>query len=102
MSVATATVSRVGQLLLVRLLTAGKKGPGPKRLREEVGRFLPQRMTDEQWQTLVEELTQAGLITSKPLALTDVGRAEALAILGVESLPPRATWSTVRQRYLVP
>src|SRR5882724_1566476 len=98
----TGTVSRLGQLLLVRLLTAGKRGLGPKQLRQDLERFLPQPLSPQQWQTLVEEVVNAGLAAVRPLRLTDAGRARALAVLGIDALPPRANWNTVRQRYLVP
>jgi hypothetical protein len=41
------------------------------------------------------------LIAAKSLQLTDQGRELGLNFLGVDKLPPRVNWKTVRTRYLV-
>jgi hypothetical protein len=101
MMMQTVATSILPDLILARLLVAGKRAVGPKKLRDDVERLSP-TPTGEQWEATVEELADAGFLTRKPLRLTDTGRARALAFLEVESLPPRANWGTVQGRYLVP
>ncbi|WP_044241793.1 hypothetical protein [Chondromyces apiculatus] len=49
-------------------------------------------------------LERAGLVIceGRTLRLTEAGRRQGLAALGVEALPARASWKTLRQDYLVP
>ncbi len=98
----TVSTSLVGELILARLLTSGKKAPRPKQLRDDIGRFFKHPPNGEQWQEYVEDLVNAGLLTTGPYELTDAGRAQAFKFLGLESLPPRTNWKTLRARYLVP
>lgn len=93
--------SLVGNLILARLLTAGKRPLSPAKLREDLSRLFPHPPIGEQWQGHLEELTQAGMITMKPLRLTESGRSEALAFLGLEALPPRTDWRALQRGYLV-
>jgi hypothetical protein len=102
MTTVTAPAHLVGELILVRLLVAGKRAPSLRDLRKQLERFFKYPPTAEQWQTYLDELSSAGLLTVKPFVLTDPGRARALEFLGLEALPPGANWKTVRGRYLVP
>jgi hypothetical protein len=102
MSTQTATISRVGNLILVRLLTAGRRAPSPKKLKDDLARFFKFPPTEEQWQPYFQELEQAGMLELRPYRLTDTGREAALEFLGLRELPPRTTWNTLRTRYLVP
>lgn len=99
---ATARLTRAAEFLLVRLLAPVKRPPPPARLRQELGRLLREPFDGARWEALLGELAEAGLITRKPLELTEAGRAQALDQLGLKHLPPRATWRTLRDRYLVP
>ncbi len=95
-------VSRVGELVLARLLAVGKRPPTPGRLRSEIERFLRQKPSSEQWQAQLDELVGAGLLAIKPYRLTETGKARALEFIGVEALPARANWGTIQAGYLVP
>jgi hypothetical protein len=64
--------------------------------------LLGEPLAADRWGALVEELAVAGLVTARPLRLTDSGREQALGLLGLRHLPPRATWRVLRDRYLVP
>ncbi|HEX5269366.1 MAG TPA: hypothetical protein VFW33_02710 [Gemmataceae bacterium] len=100
MTTQTAATSLPGEVILVRLLTG--KSLKPKKLRADVGALFPKTMSDERWQAELGELVAAGLLTAKNPRLTEAGRARALAFLGVDALPPRATWKSVKGRYLFP
>jgi len=102
MTTQTATISRVGNLILARLLTAGKRAPSPKKLKDDLARFFTFPPTEEQWQGHFQELEQAGMLELRPYRLTDAGRETALEFLGVRELPPRTNWNTLRNRYLLP
>jgi hypothetical protein len=88
--------------LLVRLLPPTRRPTPPSRLREEMGRLLREPLGADRWQSLVDELARAGMVADRPLRLTESGRAHALELLGIQHLPPRATWRVLRDRYLVP
>jgi len=88
--------------LLVRLLAPDRRPTPPSRLREELSRLLREPLDAERWQSLVGDLVGAGLVTAGPLRLTESGRAHALDLLGIQHLPPRATWRMLRDRYLIP
>jgi hypothetical protein len=98
----TATVSRVGNLILARLLTAGKRSPSPKKLKDDLARFFKFPPSEEQWQRYFQELEQAGMLELRPYRLTDAGRETGLEFLGLRELPPRTNWNTLRNRYLLP
>jgi hypothetical protein len=90
-----------GDLLLARLLPPTKRPPAPRDVRDAVGRFFRQPLADETWQKLLDELAEAGMLTTGPLRLTDAGRSRALEFLGVGELPTRCPWKTIRAKYLV-
>jgi hypothetical protein len=102
MTTATAAPTLVGRLILARLVTVTKRSPTPKKLREEMERFFAHAPNADQWKSHLDELVEAGLLLVQPYRLTDAGRAEALAFLGLQQLPSKATWKTVRDRFLVP
>jgi hypothetical protein len=98
----TVQTTRAGDLLLARLLPPTKRPPAPGRIRDDVARFFRNRPTDESWQDTIDGLVQAGLLTTRPLALTEAGRARALEFLGIGELPPKSTWATIQAQFLVP
>ncbi len=89
-------------LILTRLLVTGKRPLGPGKLRDDVNRLLESPPAAEEWQATLQEMEEAGLLSRKPLGMTDAGRQRALAFLGVETLPPNTDWRAVETRYLVP
>lgn len=102
MTTVAVSQGRVADLLLVRLLVPTRKPVPPSRLREDLGSLLPQPLGAGDWQKLVEDLASAGLLEAKPLRLTPAGEKQGLAVLGVEALPAKADWRTIKDRYLVP
>jgi hypothetical protein len=93
---------RAGELLLLRLLTVGKSSGGPEKLRQGLGRFFPEVPEKERWRALVSELQAAGLVTTRPLRLTEAGQSRALGVLGLTELPRGLNWRTLQSRYIVP
>jgi hypothetical protein len=89
-------------LILTRLLITGKRPVGPGKLRDDVNSLLASPPAAGEWQSTLENLEAHGLLTRKPLELTDAGRARALAFLGEDSLPPSTDWRTILMRYLIP
>jgi hypothetical protein len=98
----TAPVALVGDLVLARLLPPTKQAPSPARVRADVARFFRDPPSDERWQDTIDGLVGAGLVTTRPLRLTDAGRSRALAFLNTRELPPRCHWGTIQAKFLVP
>jgi hypothetical protein len=110
-----ATSSRVSLpfsecVLLVRLLTPAKKPPTLKKVKEDIGAVLATEPSSEQVQVWIDELRDAGFIQPAPgqarqkyskLGLTETGRAEALAFLGISVLPSKFEWKTAKAKYFV-
>ena len=98
--------SRLGQMILIRLLATGKP-PTRSDLDKAFRRYFAERlaMTSAAWDGLLEgtlrELTASSLIETKPFRLTERGRNSALAQLRIESLPARCMWRTLKNRHLV-
>jgi hypothetical protein len=103
----------IGELILVRLLTAGEKGELGSKVRKDLEPLLSHRWSGPELAGLVDraldELESAGLVVSRPgkskraaprIALTDGGRRRALEALGVAELRPRTTWAALRKTYL--
>jgi hypothetical protein len=102
MTTTTIAASRLGDLLLARLLPPCKRASGPTRLRASLRRVSGRPLSASEWQALVDTLVADGLVETRPLRLTDAGRIRALELLGIDALPPRASWRTIQDRYLVP
>jgi hypothetical protein len=89
-------------LILLRLLPE-KKSVGPTDLRTDLAVFFRHPPTTEQIKEAVDALKAEGFIApNKGQRATAAGRARALQFLGLEKLPPRANWGTVKAKYLVP
>lgn len=91
----------LADLILLRLLPE-QKSVAPKKLRADLAVFFRAAPAAEQTGEVVATLRAEGFITSKGQRATEAGRARALQFLGVEKLPPRANWRTVKAKYLVP
>jgi len=100
----TVPVTKTGRLILVRLLAPAKR-MNPSSLRKGLDSFFRGRPAGE-WKALFADtlaaLERDGLLTCKPLALTDAGRAEALDFLGLTELPPRVDWRKLKSGFLIP
>jgi hypothetical protein len=88
-------------LLLLRLLPQTRKPLVRSKVREALDPFLPGRLSAEAFNDLVDQARSDGLLANG-LRLTDAGRARALAILGLDAMPPRLQWRTIQSRYLTP
>jgi hypothetical protein len=100
------TSARLGELILVRLLAAGKKPPARSDLNKLERYFAgPVGITADKWKELLNgalaALQEDGWIEAKPFRLTDQGRARALGFLSVESVPGNLNWKSLRNRYLI-
>lgn len=102
----TGSPSRLGALILVWLLTRSDGGT-----RSEVDKalapLLEQLWSDAERRRAVESelATLEGMelikrIRKASIVLTDGGRREGLAVLGVKSLPEKTTWEMVKAKYL--
>ena len=98
----TAPTTLAGDLLLARLLPPTKRPPGPSKVRDDVSHFFRERPSDDRWQETIDGLINGALLTTRPMRLTDAGRACALEFLAVGELPPRSTWATIQAKFLVP
>ncbi|MDB5306937.1 MAG: hypothetical protein JWO38_1139 [Gemmataceae bacterium] len=92
----------LANLILVRLLAAGKTPPALNFVRKQVGDLFPHPPAEERFGDAVRGLRAAGLLPPRGQRLTPAGRARALAYLGVTDLPPRCTWPVLQSRFLVP
>jgi hypothetical protein len=97
----TVAVTKTGVLILARMLTKVAE----KKLRTDLEPFFRHQaigVSNNPIGEILDQLKREGLVSSKPFALTEAGRARALKCLGLESLPPRTTWSQIKSKYLVP
>lgn len=94
-------------LLLARLLPSGEKGEALAKIATDLKPLLGDAaiagpLADLKSRGLVADLPAKGK-GKKPTGkflLTDDGRSAALGFLGVESLPPKTTWATIKKSYL--
>jgi hypothetical protein len=102
----TVSITIVAQLFLTRLLVPLGKRPGTSSLRRALYPLFKDRYRDSEWQELCDytlgRLESDGLVTRAPVALTAAGRASALEFLGIEDLPARLSWRSLKNRFLVP
>jgi hypothetical protein len=105
--------SRVGYLLIVRLLIVADKGETAAKIRKDIEPLLanqsPGDVPVDRISPALRELESSGLISlihgkrknSIPrITLTNSGRQRGLEFLGVTPLPPRTTWSKLKKIYL--
>ena len=97
----SAATGILADLMLARLLPA-KASLAPKKLRDDLGPLFQRAPAVESFEETLAALRQVGLVTPKGQLLTEAGRARALEYLGIAELPPKANWTTVRTKYLVP
>lgn len=86
---------RLDLLILIRLATVAAKYPAE--LSKQLKPLVPIDDFKPAFDECVKTLVAAKLIETKPLRITDRGRARAAETLGVDVVPP---WQTVRSRYL--
>ncbi|MBP3955068.1 hypothetical protein J8F10_07215 [Gemmata sp. G18] len=91
----------LADLILLRLLPT-KASIQLKQLHTDLGVFFRRPMSAEHLEDALTELRADGFVAPKGQRATDAGRARALEYLGIEKLPPRANWTTVQAKYLVP
>lgn len=100
-------VSRVGELVLVWLLTRAEGKGSRSALSSALKSFASHRWSSGEWSTRLDEslaaLESGGLLQQtarKGVSLTKEGRARALAFLGMERLPKGLTWKKLRLTHL--
>ena len=98
----TVRTTLAADLLLARLLPPTKAQPKPTQVRNDVSRFFREPVTDETWQDLIDGLVNMGLLTARPLGLTEAGRSRALEFLGISELPAKCHWKDIRVQFLLP
>src|SRR5262245_47590414 len=98
---ATSAPAGVGDLILVRLLAAGRRAPSVAALSKQLGPFFDRGEGDGAWKELIADahrgLSEAGLVQKKPHQLTEAGRRRALAYLGLMERPARLDWNAVKK-----
>jgi hypothetical protein len=105
--------SRIGYLLLVRLLIVADRGETTAKIRKDIEPFLAHQSSGlapvDRISPALNELESSGLISvvhgkrknSIPrITPTKSGREQGLEFLGVISIPPRTTWSKLKKIYL--
>lgn len=103
-------ISRVGQLVMARLLAAGDAGATWNALKKDLEPLLGHRWAgselERQLRGELAALEGASLAvvvrkgkTEKP-TLTPAGRRRTLANLGIDELPPKTTWSQLKKTYV--
>ncbi len=100
----------VQDLILVRLLAAGKKGQTPSQMKKALAPLLGHVLTGGSVEAALKDATgalvQTRMVQKVPrgktaVCLTMDGRKKACAYLGVESLPATIRWQTLKDTYLV-
>jgi hypothetical protein len=100
------SATTLGDLCLVRLLAAPGKRSSRFLLRRSLYPLFRDRLRPDEWKRAFDEafarLESDGLVTQRPLGLTEAGRTAAVAFLGVDALPADLSWKEIRNRYVVP
>jgi hypothetical protein len=105
------TRSRVGQIVLARLLVAGEKGASGSDLRKALEPLVGHRWAgsalSERITVTLDELVSAGFVRRALLVrktervyLTDQGQTVVLDSLGLAQLPSKTTWDKLKKTYL--
>jgi len=87
-------------LILCRLLPEGRTRPSVPGLVRDLAPLLHRPLTAERVRAAIAALRDRGEIEGERLSVTDAGRERALAFLGLDALPPRWSWRTIRERAL--
>ncbi|HEY1187438.1 MAG TPA: hypothetical protein VGE74_07255 [Gemmata sp.] len=98
---AVPTGPELADLILLRLLPAATS-VSPAALQKDVAVFFHRAPDADAIVRTLAALRAEGFVTAKGQQVTDAGRARALQFLGVEGLPPRSNWGTVKAKFLVP
>lgn len=96
-----AATGVLAELVLVRLLPS-KQSLGAKKLLADLAPLFRRPPSADAFAAALAGLRADGLLTAKGQRLTDAGRTRALAFVGASELPPRATWESVKAKFLVP
>jgi hypothetical protein len=99
---ASAPLSPAQQAILLRLLPPTKSAPSPKVVMTTCNKLFRPPLGTESWTAAAQELRTQGLLEAKGMRLTEAGRQRGLALLKLDDLPPRTTWSTLQARFLLP
>jgi hypothetical protein len=104
-------LSVVGDLVLVRLLPAKEGSDTLAQVKKDLGVLVGERGTRVAWSELVaralDRLESDGLVSwikrgrTERWALTAHGRRRGCEFLGIDSLPPKATWAAIKRTFLL-
>src|SRR5262245_58071680 len=93
-------------LILARLLVPGSRPAARGAVQKSLAPLFSQRLTAAEWRSLfdstLECLIAAGLLSPQPLSLTAAGREHALRYWQIDRLPAKARWETLKRDFLVP
>jgi hypothetical protein len=98
--------STAESLVLVRLALPSRKPPSASDVRGDVAKVTGTPLTADEYAGLTASLLANGLVEPRPrsrggVRLTEAGRSAALTYLGLNAIPPRTNWKTVRAKYLL-
>lgn len=99
-----AEVARLDQLVLARLLV-GATGVTPAALKKDLGTIVAHKLSSGDWDDLLaralDDLRSRGWFERAKKGgkyfLTPAGREAGLRALGLQSLPPKSTWTTLKK-----
>jgi hypothetical protein len=106
----SSEITQAGRLVLARLLVAGDKGATTGEISKALAPYVGHRWAGaalaEQLARQLADLAAARLVArtrkgkTERATITPEGRRQALAFLGIDELPQRATWSQITKTYL--
>lgn len=97
-----APTGPLADLILVRLLPPSKSPPSAGKVRDDLTPLFHKVPTAEQVAEALTALRAAGLVFPKKQILTDAGRTRALEYLGINELPAKVNFGTIKAKFLVP
>jgi hypothetical protein len=100
----TLSAANVESLILLRLASPRKKPPTRSELEKDLlplaGVRAPLAEFRDALSRALDALRASALITERPLALTDEGRARVLGLLRMDRPPIARNWADFKQKYL--
>jgi hypothetical protein len=100
----TLAAANVENLILLRLASPRKTPPTRSEIEKDLlplaGARVPLAEFRDALARAVHALRASALITEKPLALTDEGRARVLELLRLDRAPSSRNWADFKQKYL--
>lgn len=96
--------SRLEDLILARLSVRTKKAPPRSKVSEDLFRFVSSRLSASEWRDVFEQalerLAQHGLVTERPLGVTETGRVRLAKAMGTRKPHEFRKWSDLKREAL--